>query len=63
MRKWLYFLLALAVVYALSKLNTQKRRKKYPLLKRINFFLNVIVWVLLVSYVATFLHWLITEVL
>lgn len=63
MRKWLYFLLALAVVYALSKLNTQKRRKKYPLLKRINFFLNVIVWVLLVSYVATFLYWLITEVL
>jgi len=63
MRKWLYFLLALAVVYALSKLNTQKRRKKYPLLKRINFFLNVVVWVLIVSYVATFVYWLITEVL
>ena len=63
MRKWLVFLLALAVLYAVSKLNTKKRRKKYPILKRLNTAINIVVWVMFISYLVTFIYWLITEVI
>ncbi len=63
MRKWLVLLLALAVVYALSKLNTRGRRKKYPILKRLNAALNIIVWVMALAYLAAFVYWLVTEVI
>ena len=63
MRKWLVFLLALAVLYAVSKLNTKKRRKKYPILKRLNTAINIVVWVMFISYLAAFIYWLITEVI
>jgi hypothetical protein len=63
MRKWLVFLLALAVLYAVSKLNTKKRRKKYPILKRLNAAINIVVWVMFISYLAAFIYWLITEVI
>ncbi len=62
MRKWLVLLLGLAVVYALSKLNTKNRRKRYPVLKRLNAALNVVVWVMTLAYLAAFVYWLITEV-
>ncbi len=62
MRKWLVLLLALAIVYALSKLNTQTRRRKYPILKRLDAALNILVWVMALAYLAAFVYWLITEV-
>jgi nitrate/nitrite transporter NarK len=62
MRKWLILLLALAVVYALSKLNTKTRRKKYPILKRFDTALNIVVWVMALAYLAAFIYWLVTEV-
>lgn len=63
MRKWLTMFLALAVVYALSKLNTKRRRERYPFLKRVNEAVNILVWVLFAAYLAAFLYWLWTEVL
>ena len=63
MRKWLTMLLALAVVYALTKLNTKRRRERYPFLKRVNEAVNILVWVLFGVYLAAFLYWLWTEVL
>lgn len=63
MRKWLTLLLALAVVYALSKLNTKRRRERYPFLKKVNDFVNILVWVLFAVYAAAFSYWLWTEVL
>lgn len=63
MRKWLTLLLALAIVYALSKLNTKRRRERYPFLKRVNEFINILVWVLFTVYLAAFSYWLWTEVL
>lgn len=63
MRKWLTLLLALAIVYALSKLNTKRRRERYPFLKRVNEFVNILVWVLFTVYLAAFSYWLWTEVL
>ena len=63
MRKWLILLLAIALLYALPKLNTPLRRRRFPLMKRINAAVNVVVVVLLVYYVGSFLYWLWTEVI
>jgi len=62
MRKWLVLLLAIALLYALPKLNTRGRRRDFPLLKRINETVNILAAVLLVVYLVAFLYWLWTEV-
>jgi hypothetical protein len=62
-RKWLWLLLVLVVVYAASAINTKKRQVRYPILKRIDKTLTVLVWILLASYGAAFLYWLYTEVI
>ncbi len=58
MRKFLVMLLAITLLYALSKVNTRGRRSSFPLLKRINEAVNILVWVLLAVYFAAFLRWL-----
>jgi hypothetical protein len=63
MRKWLVLLLAIALLYALPKLNTRGRRRDFPLMKRINETINVLAAVLLVVYLVAFLYWLWTEVI
>ncbi len=62
MRKWLVMLLAIALLYALPKLNTRGRRSSFPLLKRINDTINILVWVLLAVYFGAFLYWVWTQV-
>jgi len=62
MRKWLVLLLAIALLFALPKLNTRGRRNAFPLLKRINETINILAWVLLAVYVGAFLYWIWTEV-
>jgi hypothetical protein len=62
MRKWLVLLLAIALLYALPKLNTRGRRRDFPLMKRINDTVNLLAAVLLVVYLAAFLYWLWTQV-
>lgn len=61
MRKWLVLLLAIALLYALPKLNTRGRRSRFPLLKRVNDAVNVVAAVLLVVYLAAFIYWLVTR--
>jgi hypothetical protein len=63
MRKWLIPLLAIALLYALPKLNTLRRRRDSHLMKRINDTVNVLVAVLLVAYLVAFIYWLWTEVI
>jgi hypothetical protein len=63
MRKWLVLLLAIALLYALPKLNTRGRRRDFPLMKRINETINVLAAVLLVVYLVAFFYWLWTEVI
>ena len=62
MRKWLFFFLALAAVWAFSKFNTKKNRKEYPRLKRINDAVNITVWVLSAAYLVAFLLWLYKQI-
>jgi hypothetical protein len=62
MRKWLVMLLAIALLYALPKLNTRGRRNAFPLFKRINDTINILVWVLLAVYFGAFLYWVWTRV-
>ncbi len=61
MRKWLVLLLALSLLYALPKLNTRRTRRDYPLMKRIDGAINVIVVALLVIYIVAFVRWLLTR--
>jgi hypothetical protein len=61
MRKWLVILLAIALLYALPKLNTRGRRRDFPLMKRINETINILAWVLLAVYFGAFLYWIWTE--
>jgi hypothetical protein len=61
MRKWLVLLLAIALLYALPKLNTRRARRDFPLVKRIDGAVNVAVIVLLAVYIAAFVNWLLTR--
>lgn len=61
MRKWLVLLLALSLLYALSKVNTRRTRRDFPLMKRIDGAINVVVVVLLVYYLVGFFRWLLTR--
>lgn len=62
MRKWLFFLLAIAVVYLISKINTRGAREKSPFLKRLNWMISALVWVLTVVFTLSFLYWLYTQI-
>jgi ABC-type multidrug transport system permease subunit len=62
-RKWLWLLLVLAVLYAASTFNARKRQARYPILKRIDKTITMLVWILLASYGFTFLYWLYTQVI
>jgi hypothetical protein len=61
MRKWLLLFLALAILYALPKINTRRTRNRYPYLKRLNDTINILALVLLVVYLAAFVYWLMTR--
>ncbi|MCJ7484914.1 MAG: hypothetical protein MUQ25_01930, partial [Candidatus Aminicenantes bacterium] len=60
-RKWLVVLLAIALLYALPKLNTRGRRRDFPLMKQINETINILAWILLAVYFGAFLYWVWTE--
>ena len=61
MRKWLVLLLAIAIIYALPKLNTRRGRARYPFLKRLNETINILAVVLLIVYLTAFVYWLFTR--
>lgn len=60
MRRSLLFLVVLAAVYALSKIN-RKKQPRSPFLKRLNETISIIVWTVLIAYSVFFLYWLYTE--
>jgi hypothetical protein len=63
MRKWLYVLLVMAILYAISTLNNKRRPARDPFLKRIDKIITIVVWALLIAYGAAFLYWLYTELI
>ncbi len=63
LRRWLSLGLVLAVLYAVSKLNTRHWRAKYPVIQRIDRTLTIVAWTLLAAYVLAFFYWLYTRVI
>jgi Mn2+/Fe2+ NRAMP family transporter len=63
LRKWLFVLLVLAILYALSFLTGKKHKARYPILKRIDRAISIVVWILLAAYSVAFIYWLITQVI
>ncbi len=61
MRKWLYFLLVIAVAFVLSQMG-KKSKGRNTFLKNISDTIGIIVWILIVVYTVGFLYWLYTEI-
>jgi Ca2+/Na+ antiporter len=61
MRKWLFFLAILALVYIISRINRTKQGRS-PFFKRLNETFSIIAWVLLTVYILLFLYWLYTRI-
>jgi hypothetical protein len=60
MRKWLYFLLIIAVAYVISQMG-KKTNGRSSFLKHLSEMIAIIVWVLIVVYTVGFLYWLYTQ--
>ena len=60
MRKWLFFLLIIAVAYVISQMG-KKTKGRSSFFKNISETIGIIVWVLIVVYTVGFLYWLYTE--
>jgi len=60
MRKWLFFLLIIAVAYVISQIG-KKTKGRSSILKNISETIGIIVWVLIAVYTVGFLYWLYTE--
>ena len=61
MRRWLYLLVIIALVYAISQFGRSKKDRS-PLLKRLSETVSIIVWVLIFVYTLGFIYWLYKEV-
>jgi O-antigen/teichoic acid export membrane protein len=59
MRKWIFFLGILAVVFIIIRLNSNKEHKS-PFLTRINEAVTIAVWALLIAYLLTLGYYLYT---
>jgi hypothetical protein len=58
MRKVLLVILAVAVLWALSTVNTRRSRARYPFLRRLDDAINILAAVLLAAWLAGFVYWL-----
>jgi hypothetical protein len=63
LRRWLSLGLVLAVLYAISKLNTRRWRERYPIIQRVDKTITILTWTLLAAYVLAFLYWLYNRVI
>jgi len=63
MRKWLFVGLVLAILYALSTLTGKRHKARYPILRRLDRAISIVVWILLAAYGLSFVYWLFTQVI
>jgi hypothetical protein len=61
MRRWLFFLLLIVLVYALSQIGRSSKERS-PFFKRVNETISIIVWILITVYTLGFLYWLYKEI-
>lgn len=62
LRKFLYLLLALTVLYALAAMKKGRPRPGAPVLKSIGRTLRLVAWILLAVYLAYFIYWVYSQV-
>jgi VIT1/CCC1 family predicted Fe2+/Mn2+ transporter len=58
MRKWLFLLGLIVLVYFIFKASGSKSKEKSPFLKRVNETITILVLALSIAYVLAFLYWL-----
>jgi hypothetical protein len=62
LRKGLYLLLAVSILYALGEMGKRKKRTGGSLLRSIGKTLGLLAWALLAVYLAVFIYWVYTQV-
>jgi len=60
MRRWLFFLFIIVVVYGISRVGKSTKGRS-SFFKSISETIGIIVWVLIIVYTVGFLYWLYTE--
>jgi len=63
MRKWLFVIGLVLVVYMFSMVSSKKAKAKLPFQQRFNEAISVLVWALTIFYVIFFLYYLYTMIL
>jgi len=53
----------MVIFLLLSRMNSKKMQKRFPVLKRIDYTLSILAWVLLLSAVLTLLYWIYTQII
>ncbi len=61
MRRWLYFLVIIVLVYAISQFGKSEKNRT-PFLRRLSDTVSIIVWILIIVYTLGFIYWLYKEV-
>jgi hypothetical protein len=62
MRKWLFVIGLVLIVYLFSMVNSKKAKEKSPFSQRFNESITVLVWALTIFYVIFFLYYLYTVI-
>ncbi|MCK5058697.1 MAG: hypothetical protein KAT34_18750 [Candidatus Aminicenantes bacterium] len=58
MKKWYIVIFAILVFTVLASIKKRRTSRKDGIIKRIDAFINLLFWFLLVAYGLTFLYWL-----
>jgi len=58
MKKWYVVLIAILAFSILASIKKRRSSRRDGIIKRIDTFINILFWVLLIAYSLTFLYWL-----
>lgn len=58
MKKWYFLIVTIIVFYILASIKKKQKAKKDGIVKRIDTFINLVFWILLIAYSLTFIYWL-----
>jgi DNA-binding Lrp family transcriptional regulator len=58
MKKWYFVIFSIVFFYILAAVKKKRKLKKDGIIKRIDAFINLLFWFLLIAYGLTFLYWL-----
>lgn len=58
MKKWYFVIITILVFYILASIKKRQKSQKGGIIKRIDSFINLLFWFLLIAYGLAFVYWL-----